>query len=177
MAKKSQVKRIRKELEKAMSLTKCRNCGCLKEALDHLSSFLSSLQTKGDSYLLGEVRTCLELLEPTKYRCLGCEYCLAAESVNLFDQAFSGAIEAPSSLGAFEVRQSWPVVPGEYLPFVEAQIAQLRSQPSEALGWLNPFRETDRRNSASWERPRQRTLASRRSSKTLSQIPRYAFLF
>lgn len=102
-------------LKEGMSLTKCRQCGCMKEALENLRSSLESLKTEESAALLKDVNDWLKLMKPVKYSCLGCERCIAAETANAFSQALPASLESKPASCAFEVReQTWPPVAGEY---------------------------------------------------------------
>ena len=86
---KIQIEKIRSLLKKAVSQTKCGRCGCLREGLEYLQSSLQSLHSKEASDLFKDVESWLRHMESIKYHCLGCEYCLSAAVMNLFDEAFS----------------------------------------------------------------------------------------
>lgn len=120
MREKESMEKIHSELQKGMSLAKCRKCGCMKETLEALSSSLRSLQTAEASDLLKNVQPWLEQMEPIKYTCLGCQYCFPAAVMNIFDQAFPEAALTERLSCAFEVKeQTWPPVPGEYYAFCD----------------------------------------------------------
>jgi len=111
------VAKIRLELREGISHAKCRNCRCMKEALENLRASLP--QTEGSLDLLENVEFWLKQ-EPTKYDCLGCEHCFAAASMNLFYEAFPEVVPAHSPSCGFEVKdQTWPPVPGEYFVLCE----------------------------------------------------------
>ncbi len=113
--------KIQSELEEGMKLAKCRKCGCMREALENLQSALPSLQIEGSSDLLENVKSWLKQIEQIKYSCLGCEYCLSATAMNIFNEAFPEASKTQLSC-AFEVReQTWPPVPGEYFAFCKGR--------------------------------------------------------
>ncbi len=119
MAKKNPMSKIQSELQKGMSLQKCRKCGCMKETLENLLSSIPLLQAKGSSNLLKNIEHWLKQIEPTKYACLGCEHCYPAVAMNIFGQAFPES--ASESLRcAFEVREkTWPPVIGEFFVFCD----------------------------------------------------------
>ncbi len=119
MAEKNPMSKIQSELQKGMSLQKCRKCGCMKETLENLLSSIPSLQAKGSSNLLKNIEHWLKQIEPTKYACLGCEHCYPAVTMNIFGQAFPEAASESLSC-AFEVREkTWPPVIGEYFAFCD----------------------------------------------------------
>ncbi len=86
----------------------------MKDALESLKTSLSASQAEGSPDLLKNVDQWLRQMEPTEYACLGCEYCIGAAVVNLFNQAFSEAHGQALSC-IFEVKGStWQPVPGDY---------------------------------------------------------------
>ena len=114
------IKKIQSELQGGVGFVKCRKCGCMKETLENLRSCLSSLQTEGSSDLLENIQHWLKHMEPTKYTCLGCEYCFPAVAMNIFNQAFPETAQDQSLSCGFEVKeQTWPPVAGEYFAFCE----------------------------------------------------------
>ena len=115
MIDKGPIAKILSELQEGMKLAKCRKCGCMKEALENMQFFLSSLQTENSSEQLKNIEHLMKQIEETEYACLGCEYCFPAVAMNIFNQAFPEAAPAYSLSCAFETReQTWPPVPGEY---------------------------------------------------------------
>ncbi len=103
----------RKELVTAIELPKCQQCGCLREALDSLTAALPSIGTGEAQALAAEVTAWSERLRPTKYACLGCDYCYAAAAQNAFAAALPNAAHEPLACD-FQVRAEWPLVVGEY---------------------------------------------------------------
>ena len=93
IAKENQMTKIQWELQKGMKLAKCRKCGCMKETLEHLRTFLSSIQTETSSDLLTNIQNMLKQMEPIKYSCLGCDYCFPAVAMNMFNQSFPEATQ------------------------------------------------------------------------------------
>lgn len=103
------------ELREGMTLAKCRQCGCMKDALLKLQTTLPALGSQEALMLQAEVDQWLGDMQPIKYTCLGCDYCIAAAAGNLFAQVFPDASDGLVLSCGFEVKQgSWPVVPGEY---------------------------------------------------------------
>ncbi len=116
MALSERVNRIRSEMGTGMGLVKCRQCGCMDEALSGLRAALPSIQAETPEVagMLEQVEDWAEQMQPPKYACLGCEHCYAAVGLNLFSRAFPDAVNATLSC-EFEVHESvWPPVPGEY---------------------------------------------------------------
>lgn len=122
MAEKDPMNKIQSELQEGMGLQKCRRCGCMKETLENLYSFLPSIQSERSSDMFKNIEHWLNQMEPIKYECLGCDYCYPAEAMNIFNQAFPEVAEAKSLCCGFEVRQkTWPPVAGEYFFFCDDQ--------------------------------------------------------
>jgi tetrahydromethanopterin S-methyltransferase subunit A len=113
MMKHDGITAIRKELTAAIELTKCQQCGCLREALDNLARTLPTLGTAETDALAAEVAVWLARTLPAKYSCLGCEYCYGAVAQNAFAAAFPNVAQAPLACD-FQVRAEWPLVVGEY---------------------------------------------------------------
>lgn len=115
MKKKDYKNKIQSELQEGMKLTKCRKCGCMKDTLEFLGSYLSTSNTQEFSDLKKNVESWIKELEPVEYSCLGCEHCFSAVATNIMNQAFPETLEAQSLTCAFEVKEEiWPPVPGEY---------------------------------------------------------------
>ncbi len=115
MTRQNSINQIQRELQEAMSLTKCHKCGCMKQALENLKQTLPLLKTKPSANLLSKVEDWLKDLEPTKYSCLGCAHCYPAVVTNIFNQAFPKYVQIQSSACSFEVNdQIWPPIVGEY---------------------------------------------------------------
>jgi tetrahydromethanopterin S-methyltransferase subunit A len=107
--------RIRAELQEGIGLAKCRKCGCMQEALQHVQTALPQMQDEGASGLLDLVLAWQQQMKPIQYTCLGCEYCYPAVALNVLQEAHPDAA-APALACAFELKEgSWPVVPGEYV--------------------------------------------------------------
>src|SRR5262249_8059589 len=113
------LERIRVELHEGIRLAKCRKCGCMQEALEHLQTALSRTQAEGTSELFDFVRAWQRRMKPIQYSCLGCEYCYPAVALNALQEALPEAA-APVMACAFEPKEgSWPIVPGEYVALCE----------------------------------------------------------
>ena len=145
MVDKDSIEEIRSELQKGMSLAKCRKCGCMKDALENLSASLSSLQFEDSLDLLQNVELWQKQMEPIKYACLGCTHCFAAVATNVFNKVFPEIPQAGMLSCAFEVKdQVWPPVPGEYFAFCDGSscpvaVSTLASvELSERLANLRP---------------------------------------
>ena len=104
------------EFGAGMALAKCRQCGCMIDALTAVQAALAAHDSTGDDEMAGKVRGWLGDMAPVKYACLGCEHCYAGSATNLFARAFPEAADGLVLTCAFEVQVgSWPTVPGEYL--------------------------------------------------------------
>lgn len=122
MAEKDPMNKIQSELQEGMGLQKCRRCGCMKETLENLYSFLPSIQSERSSDMFKNIEHWLKQMELIKYACLGCDYCFPAVAMNIFNQAFPEAAQVHSLSCAFKVReQTWPPIPGEYFAFCDGQ--------------------------------------------------------
>jgi tetrahydromethanopterin S-methyltransferase subunit A len=116
MSNSTAIDRVVSELRDGMAMAKCRQCGCMKDALLGMQAALATPDMAEATALAGQIEGWAGELQPVKYACLGCDYCIAAAATNLFAQAFPNAIDGPVLSCAFEVKQGkWPGVPGEYL--------------------------------------------------------------
>ncbi len=105
---------IREEIEAGIALAKCQQCGCMREALDNLSTQLPTIGTPETHDFAVSVGEWLKLMRPAKYTCLGCELCYAAVAQNAFATTFP-SIEPLAMACDFQVRDAdWPSVVGEY---------------------------------------------------------------
>jgi tetrahydromethanopterin S-methyltransferase subunit A len=137
-----QVLPIYRELETGMALAQCRQCGCMREALDHLAAALPALGAGGALALAESVALWDRQMRPVQYACLGCATCYGANAQNAFAAAFPDASLAPLACD-FQVRPaSWPSVMGEYLvvdPTAHVAVSTLGSIAlSEALAQIKP---------------------------------------
>ncbi|HEX9116466.1 MAG TPA: DUF4346 domain-containing protein [Anaerolineae bacterium] len=108
--------RARAELRDGMDLAKCRQCGCMKDALLGIQAAVAATNLAGQAQQAAQLEGWLREMQPIKYACLGCEYCHAGAATNQFAQAFPDAAGALALACAFEIRPGrWPIVPGEYL--------------------------------------------------------------
>lgn len=122
MEGKSQIAKIKSELQEAIGLEKCRKCGCMKKGLENLCSTLPSVQIEDSSDFSKKMEDWLKLIQPIKYECLGCEYCYPAEAMNIFNQVFPEVEDTHSLCCGFEVKiDIWPPVAGEYFTFSDGK--------------------------------------------------------
>lgn len=114
--------KVRSELREAISLEKCRKCGCMKQTLENIHSSLPLTRVQGSSEVLKNIEHWQKQMEPIKYECLGCEYCYPAEAMNILNQVCPEIAEAKSLCCGFEVKiDIWPPVAGEYFTFSDGK--------------------------------------------------------
>ncbi len=105
---------VRTELEAGLAVSKCRKCGCMREALDALMTLLPQTGAAETEPLAVRVADGSKQMQPIQYACLGCSPCYAAEAQNAFAAAFPAMGQAPLACD-FQVQpKAWPAVPGEY---------------------------------------------------------------
>lgn len=118
MSKAFSVGKIQAELHEGMRLAKCRQCGCMNDALHNLEKVLEPLPGQDVAELRAEIAKWQQAMVPVNYTCLGCSYCFPAVATNILNQAFPETGQPQSLSCAFEVKeQTWPPVPGEYFAF------------------------------------------------------------
>jgi tetrahydromethanopterin S-methyltransferase subunit A len=101
------------ELQSAMELTKCHQCGCMRETLETLRASTPGVDSAARE-LAGQAETWLAQMAPIRYACLGCAHCYPAVALNAL--AETGLIDGAGLACAFEATdKSWPVVAGEYV--------------------------------------------------------------
>jgi tetrahydromethanopterin S-methyltransferase subunit A len=112
------IQEIRAELAEGIHLSKCRQCGCMKETLEQLATVLPSLKTNNAEALCGEIGAWRQQMQAIKYSCLGCAHCYPAVATNIFHKGFPATEQTASPGCQFEVRpNTWPPVPGEYFEY------------------------------------------------------------
>ena len=67
MPAKSPLMKMKSELGKGVSLSKCRHCGCMKGALEEMKAVLSSYRDKESSALGRDVSAWMNRMEETLY--------------------------------------------------------------------------------------------------------------
>ncbi len=105
---------IQKEIVAGMALTKCQQCGCMREALDHLATQLPTISTPETQAFVTQVTEWSTQMHPVKYACLGCEYCYGAVAQNAFATAFPSLDHLPVACDFQPHASAWPSVVGEY---------------------------------------------------------------
>ncbi len=114
--------KIRSGLSEGMKLRKCQKCGCMKETLESLQSALPTLQMKNLLGLSSEIEVWLNQMQPIKYACLGCKYCIPAVAMNIYNETFSTLAKLKQRDCGFEIKEEiWPPVAGEYFAFCDGE--------------------------------------------------------
>ena len=104
----------RAELQAGIDLTKCRQCGCMRETLETLRTSSASSGGTAEHELAEQASAWLALMMPIRYPCLGCEHCFPAVALNALSEA--GVVDVAEPACAFEATdRRWPVVAGEYV--------------------------------------------------------------
>ncbi len=85
------IDRVASELSDGMALVKCRQCGCMKDTLLGMQASFATPRMAAQTALASQIEGWLGTMQPIKYACLGCDYCIAASATNLFNQAFPDA--------------------------------------------------------------------------------------
>ncbi len=122
MSERNPLETIETELGEGMELPKCRQCGCMNDALENLEAALPGLPLEETPRLRERVERWKQAMNSVKYTCLGCAHCFPAVALNSLAQAFPEAVEGQTLGCSFEVKtQGWPPVPGEYSVFCEGE--------------------------------------------------------
>ncbi len=105
-----------REFETAISLSKCQQCGCMSETLEHISKSLPTLSGESTKAVRNSLPIWVEKMKSIRYACLGCEHCYAGVAENAFSAAFP---EIHNQIGlSCEIQTNvagWPPVVGEYV--------------------------------------------------------------
>jgi len=105
-----------KEVEIGIELTKCQQCGCMRETLDQMGEATAILPYVRTSAFRDALPGWLEKMKPIRYTCLGCEHCYAGVAQNAFTTAFP---ETETQIGlSCDIQTNaagWPPVVGEYI--------------------------------------------------------------
>jgi len=109
------IKTVYTELETAISLEKCRKCGCMQTTLDNLSKTPGTNGEDGVSSLAESLPVWAGQMQPIRYSCRGCEHCYPAVAQNEFVALFPAVAEQLTLDCDFQVNTGpWPPVVGEY---------------------------------------------------------------
>lgn len=114
MTNDERIKKAGAEIEKGISLPKCRKCGCMKNTLDSIAAALVSDEGRGLRALSQTVENASKEMVPLEYDCLGCKHCYAAEAMNYLSEAFPSIDITNASCELETNKKEWPPVPGEY---------------------------------------------------------------
>ena len=103
------------EIHTAIVLTKCQQCGCMRETLDQIDLALSQLPAAEVEIFRSSLPHWLKEMKAIQYTCLGCEHCYAGSAQNAFSAAFPQAAGFFGLSCEIQVNASvWPPVAGEY---------------------------------------------------------------
>lgn len=120
MKEEGTIDRVIFELGEGVKLSKCRKCGCMRDALDGLQAVISPPQIRVPPSLRARMERWREQMEDIKYPCLGCEHCFPAVAINTFQEAFPELDVSQMLSCTFEVNpRQWPSAPGEYFAFCD----------------------------------------------------------
>ncbi len=85
----------------------------MKETLENILSARPELDRKLSPDFFDKIEQWASKMQPVAYSCLGCKHCYPAVATNIINESFPEiASRAPAC--SFEVRKTWPPVPGEY---------------------------------------------------------------
>ncbi len=137
------IKTVYTELETAISLEKCRKCGCMQTTLDNLTKIVVG---NGDDSLFSLAQSLPSWagqMQPVRYSCRGCEHCYPAVAQNEFTVLFPAAADRLALDCDFQVSIGpWPPVVGEYFvldPSAPVAVSTLASvELAEALAQQKP---------------------------------------
>lgn len=101
------------EIEKGIGLSKCQQCGCMREVLDDFAQTLPSIDTAAASALQRSLQDWNARMKPVRYPCLGCEVCFPAVAQNMFATALPEDAPSRALSCDFRVLDDWPAVVGE----------------------------------------------------------------
>lgn len=107
--------KVHSEIARAMRLSRCRKCGCMKGTLENLKASLPTLKMSDSKELLKSVHEWYDLLEPLAYPCFGCKFCIPPEAMTILTKKYPSL--AASTLSTCEMKvstDSWPQAEGEY---------------------------------------------------------------
>ncbi|MFN2195682.1 MAG: DUF4346 domain-containing protein [Anaerolineales bacterium] len=104
------------ELETGIDLPKCQQCGCMRDALEHISSALPTHSGERTKALHTSLPGWVENMKPIRYACLGCEHCYAGAAENAFSAAFPDTYNQIGLSCEMQTNAAgWPPVVGEYV--------------------------------------------------------------
>jgi tetrahydromethanopterin S-methyltransferase subunit A len=122
------------EIARGMELTKCRKCGCMKDALDLAEHAFESAEDPEIRSLVPRIAVYQARMEPLAYDCIGCKKCWGADATielaNNFDEVeldtcrnedehasggIQSAIESSNRSADASAVAAWPPHPGDYI--------------------------------------------------------------
>ncbi len=113
------------EIRSGIEMTKCQQCGCMRETLDQIDQVLPQLSEGEGAVFKTRLPDWLVRMKPIRYSCLGCEHCFAGAAQNAFTSAFPQVADSFGLSCEIQVTAGvWPPVVGEYVVLdAEAPIA------------------------------------------------------
>jgi tetrahydromethanopterin S-methyltransferase subunit A len=102
------------EIGKGIRLSKCQQCGCMREVLDYFAESLPAIGTDEARALLRSVQAWNAQMKPVQYACLGCTVCFPAVAQNAFAAVLPAAEPSHGLSCDFRMTDDWPAVVGEY---------------------------------------------------------------
>jgi tetrahydromethanopterin S-methyltransferase subunit A len=101
------------ELQSGMALSKCQQCGCMRETLETLLHASIAGDGSPTRELARQAATWLENMASIHYACLGCAHCYPALALNALED--TSLINGAGPSCAFAATdKNWPVVAGQY---------------------------------------------------------------
>lgn len=134
---------IQQALTAGIQLSKCQQCGCMADTLNHLADVLPIMDTNDTRALAASVSVWRQHMRAVQYACLGCEHCYPAVASNALALALPSLDQALTLRCEFQVQDTeWPAVVGEYFVLDKAAavaVSTLASvQLAEALVYRRP---------------------------------------
>lgn len=124
----TEVAPVMQELACGMDLKKCRQCGCMQDALSQAEGAFGSAEESNIRVLLPLIRDYKARMAPIAYDCIGCKKCFGADAtiqlINRFDgveadSCGSGSPQSPADAPVMRVtnlaERAWPIYPGNYV--------------------------------------------------------------
>ncbi len=103
------------EILSGIDLSKCQQCGCMRETLDQIHQALPQLPEDEGAVFRTGLPGWLAQMKPIRYSCLGCDHCFAGAAQNSFTSAFPQVADSFGLSCEIQVNESaWPPVVGEY---------------------------------------------------------------
>lgn len=104
------------EIKSGIDLTKCQQCGCMRETLDQINQVLPQLPPDDVLIFTTEMPGWLAKMKATRYSCLGCDICFAGTAQNAFTSAYPQVADSFGLSCEIQTNESaWPPIVGEYV--------------------------------------------------------------